>query len=133
MIPSPSPKAMEASTVSEPRQKAKNLLIESYLRLIEDQNRLLAAEERAMEEERLHLAELPELVDQFEQRLSRESDPKIRDILNAKLDEARADLIRMQQRMTVRESAWPARKAALLADIARFHEKLGQSTAASQR
>lgn len=127
MPPSLSPKASDPGPITKP-QKAQSLLIDTYLKLIEGENRRLAAEERAIEEERLYLAELPDYIADLRRRMNGQPDPEILAILRAKLAEAQAELDCLEVRMVEREAAWPARKAQMMADITRFHEKLGQSS-----
>ncbi len=101
-----------------------NPLISTYLDLIDGQTRRLAAHERAMEEERAHLEDMPRHIADLQARLSTETSPDLVDVLRAKLEEARADYDTLQRRMAERDAAWPGRRAEMLADIDRFKEKL---------
>ena len=73
MRPSLSKLAQSVGLQPEAPKRAQSVLFESYLSLIDSQNRRLAAEERAMEDERLYLAELPEQIADLDRRISRET------------------------------------------------------------
>jgi len=109
-----------------PAKSNHEALIETYLRLIDGQNRRLTAYETAMEAERNQLEDMPGHIADLQSRLSMETSPDLVDVLRAKLEEARADFGAMQRRVASVEAAWPMKKAEMLADIAGFEEKLAQ-------
>lgn len=101
-------------------------LIETYLKLIEGQNKRLSAYEAALQEERNQLADIPRLIADLQCRLASEMDPGLVNILRAKLDEARADQAEMQRRVAASEARWPSRRDEMLADIDRFRAQLAK-------
>ena len=110
---------LSAGVTPEPEELVEEIVVETpltdtYLSLIEGQNRRMAAYERAIEEERNQLAEMPALIADLLTRLSIETSPDLVDILRAKLEEARAEFVAMQRRVREREASWPARKAEML-------------------
>ena len=111
----------------EPAENADGLGLASiYLRLIADQNRRLAAYERAIQEERNQLADMPDLIADLEARIAAEKRADMLEVLQAKLAETQAEFGAVLRRSVEREAAWPARKAEILGEIAKFQETIDQ-------
>ena len=97
-----------------------------YLRLIADQKRRLAAYERAIQEERNQLADMPDLIADLEARIATEERDDMRELLQAKLTEAQAEFGTVLRRSVQREADWPARKTEILGEIAKIQETIDQ-------
>ena len=122
-----SPALPHPNAASETADTADGLGLASiYRRLIADQERRLAAYERAIQEERNQLADMPDLIADLEARIAAEEQADMRAVLQAKLAEAQAEFGAVLRRSVEREAAWPARKAEILGEIAKFQETIDQ-------
>lgn len=99
-------------------------LVETYLRMIEDQNRRMAVYEAALREGRDHLAQIPAQIIDLQTRLAAEIDPDIADILLAKLEEAQEEQEATQRHIAKVEARWFDRQLEIQSNVQRLSKKL---------